>query len=82
MTGQQAKQTGLPKQARLLKLSRPIPGRTVELYEMSEEILAQYASTRSAKAHEIRDLIEELLEHLPEDERQTFKQRIKTEGMI
>ena len=82
MTGQPDKQTRQDKQAHLLRLDRPVPGYAVEVYEMSEEILAQYASTRSAKAHEIRDLIEELLEHLPEDERQTFKQRIKTEGMI
>jgi len=82
MTGQQDKQTHLPKQTRLLKVSRPVPGRAVEIYEVSEEILAQYASPRPAKAHEIRDLIEGLLEHLPEGERQTFKQQIKTEGMI
>ncbi len=82
MTGQQDKQTQTPKQTRLLKVSSSLPGRTVELYELSEEILTQYASTRSAKAHEIRDLIEALLEHLTDDERKTFKQRIKTEGMI
>ena len=82
MTGQQDEQTRQDKQARLLKLHRLIPGRAVEIYEVSEEVLAQYASTRSAKAHEIRDLIEALLAHLPEDARQTFKQQIKTEGMI
>jgi hypothetical protein len=79
MTGQQDKQNARRSK---LKLYRPVTGRTVETYEMSEEILAQYASTRSANAQEIRDLIEELLEYLPENERQTFKQQIKTEGMI
>ncbi len=82
MTGQQDEQTRLPEQARLLKLYHPVSGRAVEVYEMSVENLSQTASTRSAKADEICNLIEELLEHLPEDERQTFKQRIKTEGMI
>ncbi len=82
MTGQQDEQTRLPKQTRLLQLYRPVSGGAVEIYQMSVETLSHTASTRSAKAHEIRDLIEELLEHLPEDERQTFKQRIKTEGMI
>ena len=82
MTGQQDEQTRLPKQTRLLKLYHPVSGRAVEIYEMSVEKLSQTASTRSAKADEICNLIEELLEHLPEDERQTFKQRIKTEGMI
>ena len=82
MTGQQDEQTRQDKQARLLKLYRLVPGRAVKIYEVSEENLSQTASTRSAKAHEICDLIEELLEHLSEDERQTFKQRIKTEGMI
>ncbi len=82
MADQQDKQTRLPKQTRLLKLYRPVSGRAVEIYEMNVENLSQTASTRSAKAHEICDLIEELLEHLSEDERQTFKQQIKTEGMI
>lgn len=76
MTGQQ------DKPAHLLTLYRPVPGRVVEIYEMSVESLSQTASTRSAEAHEICELIEELLEHLSETERQTFKQRIKTEGMI
>lgn len=66
----------------LLKLYRPVPGQAVEVYEVSVERLSQAGSTRSAKAHEICDLIEELLEHLTEDERQKFKQQIKTEGMI
>ena len=82
MTGQPDNQTRQDKQAHLLKLYRPVPGGTVEVYEVSEENLSRDASTRPAKAYEIRDLIEELLEHLPEDERRTFKQRIKTEGMI
>ncbi len=76
MTDQQDQQT------HLLKLYRPAPGATVEVCEISRENLASHASTRAANAREIRELIEELLEHLPEDERQTFKQRIKTEGMI
>ncbi len=76
MTGQQDEQTCL------LTLYRAVSGRAVEIYEMSAEDLSQTATTRSAKAHEICDLIEELLEHLSEDERQTFKQQIKTEGMI
>ncbi len=76
MTGQQDEQTCL------LTLYRPVSGRAVEIYEMSAEDLSQTAAARSAKAHEICDLIEELLEHLSEDERQTFKQQIKTEGMI
>ena len=79
MTGEQDKQNARRSK---LKLYRPVTGRTVEICEVSAEALAQYASTRPAKAHEIRDLIEELLEHLPEDEQETFKQRIKTEGMI
>ena len=70
------------QQTHLLKLYRPAPGATVEVCEISRENLASYASTRAANARETRELIEELLEHLPEDERQTFKQRIKTEGMI
>ena len=65
-----------------LKLYRRAPDGTVEVYEMSVENLAQFASTRSARANEIRDLIEDLLAHLPEDEQQTLKQQIKTEGMI
>ena len=82
MTGQPDAQTPLPKRTRLLKLYRPVSGRAVEIHEMNEEILSQHASTRSAKAHEICDLIEALLEHLSEDELRTFKQQIKTEGMI
>jgi hypothetical protein len=49
---------------------------------VSEEILAQNESKRSATAREIRELIEALLEYLPDDDKQTFKQRIMTEGMI
>ncbi len=79
MTGEQDKQNARRSK---LKLYRPVTGSTVEVYEMSVEAVAQYASTRPAKANEIRDLIEELLAHLPEDEQQTFKRRIKTEGMI
>jgi hypothetical protein len=49
---------------------------------MSVENLTRSATPRSAKADEICNLIEELLEHLSEDERQRFKQQIKAEGMI
>ena len=76
MTGRQ------DKHPPLLKLYRPVPDRSVEIYEVSVEHLSDTASTRSAKTHEICDLIEALLEHLTEDERQRFKQQIKTEGMI
>ena len=59
-----------------------VQGQVVASWERFSSLTSYISTARPAKAHEIRDLIEELLEHLPEDERQTFKQRIKTEGMI
>ncbi len=65
-----------------IKLYRPAPGGTVEIYEIGGDTLAQCSATRAAQPDEIRLLIEELLARLPAEQLRVFKEQLMTEGMI
>ena len=69
-------------QSQLLKLHRVVPDQGVEVYKVSPKELARFTQCQTARPAEVQGLIEELLQQLPEQERQEFKMKIRTEAMI
>jgi hypothetical protein len=54
----------------------------VEVYKVPSKELARFTQCHTARPAEVQGLIEELLQQLPEQERQEFKAKIRMETMI
>ena len=77
------KTTLLKSITRLMKLRKgAILFNKKDINYFSPKELARFTQCQTARPAEVQGLIEELLQQLPEQERQEFKMKIRTEAMI